>query len=153
LQTDFGLPALPLIVTLGRGRQNSPWKLANNFDLRYDAQEILMQADPAQVQQLYQGPFLPGNDLEWAAHWRRSIDDHVAAVLRQGMNDPTLTPQESLGRLLLIARVDPGFRVEQDLQALALECRDPVASRTAQAAIAYIQQGEWEQLPSLRMLN
>jgi len=153
LQTDLGLPAMPLIVTPGRGRQNSPWKLANHFELRCDAQEILMQADPAQVQQLYQGLFLPGNDSEWAAHWRRNIDDHVAAILRQGMNDPALTPQASLDRLLMIARVDPGFQAEQDLQALALECRDPIVSRTAQAAIAYIQQGEWDQLPSLRMLN
>ncbi|AZI44286.1 hypothetical protein EHF33_15465 [Deinococcus psychrotolerans] len=153
LQTDLGLPAVPLIVSPGRGRENSAWTIAKNFELRCDAQDVLMQVDPAQVEQLYQGPFLPGNDSEWAAHWRRNIDDHVAAVLRQGMNDPNLTPRQSLDRLLRIARIDPGFQAEQDLQALALECRDPVVSRTAQAAISYIQQGEWDLLPSLRMVN
>ena len=153
LQTDLGLPAMPLITTPGRGRQNAAWTIAQHFELRCDAQDVLMQVDPSQIEQLYQGPFLLGNDSEWAVQWRTNIDDHVAAVLRQGMNDPSLTPRQALDRLLKIARIDPGFQAEQDLQTLALGSHDPVVSRNAQAAIAYIQQGEWDQLSSLRMTN
>ncbi|ULH17414.1 hypothetical protein MF271_19025 (plasmid) [Deinococcus sp. KNUC1210] len=144
------LPDVPeVVITGGRGVQNSAWRLSEDVEIKLDALESLRETDPDKLEGRY-ATFLPESESTWAVDQRRVIQQHVAAVLARSAEALDASdPDTALRRLVRAAELAQTVELFTAVRAFGTRHQVPALVAGAERALAQASEGETPLLSQL----